>query len=177
MLASRVCRSGLGSIRSALSLKIASPFHVRSSCSSITGSVNAFQWRAAKFYSTKRFTKQHEYVQVDGDMGTVGISEYAAHAVGEVVFVELPEQGSSIEAGDGIGSVESVKSASDVYSPVTGEITEVNKILTDSPQIAGEAPEGEGWLCKVKLSSPEELEGLLTKEAYDEYCNEVDATH
>ncbi|WBW71136.1 glycine decarboxylase complex subunit H [Schizosaccharomyces osmophilus] len=177
MLASRVCRSGLGSLRSALSLKSASPFLVRSSPSAVARSFNAFQWRAANFYSTKRFTKQHEYVQVDGEMGTVGISKYAAHAVGEVVYVELPEQGSSVKAGDGIGSVESVKSASDVYSPVTGEITEINKSLTDTPQTAGESPEDDGWLCKVKLSSPEELEGLLTKEAYDEYCNEVDATH
>ncbi|EPY53826.1 glycine decarboxylase complex subunit H [Schizosaccharomyces cryophilus OY26] len=177
MLAPRVCRSGLGSLRSALSSKAASPFFLRSSASAVARPFTAFQWRAANFYSTKRFTKQHEYVNVDGEVGTVGISEYAAHALGEVVFVELPEQGSSVDAGNGLGSVESVKSASDVYSPVSGEITEVNATLSDSPEKVGLSPESEGWLCKIKLSSPEEVKGLLTKEAYDEFCNEEDASH
>ncbi|KAL2314869.1 putative glycine cleavage system H protein, mitochondrial [Schizosaccharomyces pombe] len=137
----------------------------------------SMKWSAVKYYSTKHFTKEHEWVKVDGDVGTVGITSYAANALGEVVFVELPEPETTVSVGDGIGAVESVKSASDVYSPVSGTVTSINESLGDSPDKVSSSPEEEGWICKIKLSSPDELKSLLNDESYAQFCKEEDASH
>ncbi|KAG9027679.1 hypothetical protein FS837_004192 [Tulasnella sp. UAMH 9824] len=121
---------------------------------------------------TKRYTSDHEWVTYDSDtsIGTVSITNYAQSALGDVVFVELPEVGTEITQGDQIGAVESVKAASDIYAPVSGIVEEVNNALGDQPGLLNKDPEGNGWLCKIKLSKPTELENLLTDEAYKKHC-------
>ena len=114
-----------------------------------------------------RFTKDHEWVQVDGDTAVVGISAYAAEQLGDVVFVELPEVGKSLKAGDNLAVVESVKAASDVYAPVSGEVLEANTALGDAPETVSEAPETGGWFAKIKLADPQEAEALMDKAAYE----------
>ncbi|EEB08486.1 glycine decarboxylase complex subunit H [Schizosaccharomyces japonicus yFS275] len=130
-----------------------------------------------RWYSTVRYTREHEWVSVDGDVGTVGITKYAADALNDVVFVELPEEGSEVSVGDNVGAVESVKSASDVYSPVSGSIVDINEELNDSPGTINVSPEKEGWLCKIKLSDASEVDKLLDKESYDTFCKEADEAH
>ncbi|GES78128.1 glycine cleavage system H protein [Rhizophagus clarus] len=121
-------------------------------------------------YSSKKYTKEHEWVDVDDDgVGTVGITDYAQTALGDVVFVEILEQG-NVDKSDNIGAVESVKAASDIYAPVSGEIIESNSKLADKPSLINSSPENDGWLCKIKLSNPEQLEELLDKQNYDEWC-------
>ena len=116
---------------------------------------------------SRYFTEDHEWVDVEGDTGTVGISDYAAGELGDVVYVQLPEVGAQLTQFEKFGEVESVKAVSDLFSPVSGEVTEVNEALADSPQIVNESPYDEGWMLKVRLSEPSELEKLLTAEAYD----------
>ena len=116
-----------------------------------------------------RFTKDHEWVEVDGETASVGITAYAAGQLGDVVFVELPEVGKSLKAGDNLAVVESVKAASDVYAPVSGEVVEANTALGDAPETVGEAPEGEGWFAKLKLADPAEVEALMDKAAYEAF--------
>ncbi len=116
------------------------------------------------------FTEDHEWIAVDGDVGTVGITAYAAEQLGDVVFVEVPEAGSSFGKGDDMAVVESVKAASDVYAPVAGEVTEGNGDLADAPETVNEDPEGKGWFCKLTLSDKGELEGLMDAAAYKTYC-------
>ncbi|MEL7113520.1 MAG: glycine cleavage system protein GcvH [Pseudomonadota bacterium] len=116
------------------------------------------------------FTEDHEWISVDGDTGTVGITKYAAEQLGDVVFVEVPEAGASFGKGDDMAVVESVKAASDVYAPVAGEVTEGNGDLADAPETVNEDPEGKGWFCKIKLSDAGELEGLMDGAAYKTYC-------
>ena len=116
------------------------------------------------------FTEDHEWITVDGDTGTVGITKYAAEQLGDVVFVEVPEAGASFGKGDDMAVVESVKAASDVYAPVAGEVTEGNGHLADAPETVNEDPEGKGWFCKIKLSDAGELEGLMDAAAYKTYC-------
>ena len=116
------------------------------------------------------FTEDHEWITVDGDVGTVGITAYAAEQLGDVVFVEVPEAGSNFGKGDDMAVVESVKAASDVYAPVAGEVTEGNGDLADAPETVNEDPEGKGWFCKLKLSDKGELEGLMDAAAYKTYC-------
>ena len=116
------------------------------------------------------FTEDHEWITVDGDTGTVGITAYAAEQLGDVVFVEVPETGASFGKGDDMAVVESVKAASDVYAPVAGEITEGNEALADAPETVNEDPEGKGWFCKIKLSDKGELEALMDATAYKTYC-------
>ena len=118
-----------------------------------------------------RYTKDHEWVKVDGDTATVGITRYAAEQLGDVVYVELPEAGRQVNKGDGAAVVESVKAASDVYSPVSGEVTETNAALSDNPQTVNEAPEAGGWFMKLKLSNRSELDGLLDEEGYRDYID------
>jgi glycine cleavage system H protein len=118
-----------------------------------------------------RYTKDHEWVKVDGDTATVGITRYAAEQLGDVVFVELPEAGRQVKKGEGAAVVESVKAASDVYSPVSGEVTETNAALSDNPQTVNEAPEAGGWFMKLKLSNRSELDGLLDEEGYRDYID------
>ncbi len=116
-----------------------------------------------------RFTKDHEWVQVDGDTAVVGITAYAAEQLGDVVFVELPEVGKALKAGDNLAVVESVKAASDVYAPVSGEVTEANSALGEAPETVGEAPESAGWFAKIKLSDPAEADKLMDKAAYESF--------
>lgn len=116
-----------------------------------------------------RYTKDHEWVSVDGDVATVGITAYAAEQLGDVVFVELPAVGRAVTKGEGAAVVESVKAASDVYSPVSGQVTETNSALEDSPQTVNGAAETGGWFMKLKLADRAELDGLLDEDGYRDY--------
>ena len=115
------------------------------------------------------FTKDHEWIDVDGDTGTVGISEYAQSQLGDIVFVDVPEAGKQLTKGDDAAVVESVKAASDVYSPVAGTVTEGNAALTEQPDLVNSDPEGEGWFFKLTLSDPGELDGLMDEAAYKSF--------
>jgi len=123
---------------------------------------------------TIRYTKEHEWVLVDGDTATVGISPYAQEQLGDVVFVELPEIGKKIEKGKEMAVVESVKAASEVYAPISGEVAEVNNALTDAPATVNEDALGKGWFAKIKLANKAELDGLMDEAAYKAY---VDGLH
>jgi glycine cleavage system H protein len=116
-----------------------------------------------------RFTKDHEWVELNGDVATVGITAYAAEQLGDVVFVETPDVGKAVKAGDNFAVVESVKAASDVYAPVSGEVVESNAGLADAPDTVNAAPEGAGWFAKLKVSDPAELDGLMDRAAYEAY--------
>jgi glycine cleavage system H protein len=118
------------------------------------------------------FTKDHEWVRVDGDTATVGISDHAQEALGDIVFAEVPEAGRQLAKGQEAAVVESVKAASDVYAPVSGEVTEGNPAIADDPAIINRQPEGEGWFFKLKLSDPGELDGLMDEAAYREFVAE-----
>jgi glycine cleavage system H protein len=116
------------------------------------------------------YTEDHEWIAVDGESGTVGISAYAAEQLGDVVFVELPEIGREMAKGDEAAVVESVKAASEVYAPVGGEVTEVNGALEEEPAAVNEAPSGKGWFLKIKISDKDELSALMDEAAYKTYC-------
>ena len=116
------------------------------------------------------YTEDHEWVTVDGDAATIGSSAYAAKALGDVVFVELPEVGLELDKGDEAAVVESVKAASEVYCPIGGEVTEVNAALEDEPAKVNEDPQGDGWFLKIKISDADELGGLMDEAAYKTYC-------
>ncbi len=118
-----------------------------------------------------KFTKDHEWVSIEGDSALVGITAYAANALGDVVFVEVPEVGKSVKQGDGFAVVESVKAASDVYAPVSGEVVDANSELSNSPDIVNAVPEGAGWIAKIKLSNPSELDALMDRAAYEAYLD------
>ena len=117
--------------------------------------------------SELRYTKSHEWVMVDGDIATVGITDHAQEQLGDLVFVELPEQGTTLSAEDACCVVESVKAASDVYSPLSGEVTEINEELNDSPETINDSPYDDGWLYRLKMSAETELDDLLDAEAYE----------
>jgi glycine cleavage system H protein len=119
--------------------------------------------------SNYRYTKQHEWIDVKGDTGTVGITDYAQHELGDVVFVELPKVGAKLTAGKALGTVESVKAVSEIYSPVSGEVAEVNGSLGDSPEKINTDPHGAAWLVKLKLSNPGELSGLMDAAGYESF--------
>jgi glycine cleavage system H protein len=112
------------------------------------------------------YSKDHEWVKVEGDTATIGITRYAADQLGDVVFVEVPRAGRRVKKGEAAAVVESVKAASDVYSPVSGEVAEANSVLADNPQTVNEAPEAAGWFMKVKLADRSELDALLDEEGY-----------
>jgi len=116
-----------------------------------------------------KYTKEHEWVHVDGDAGTIGITDHAQHELGDIVFVDLPKSGSKVTKGETFGSVESVKAVSDIYSPVTGEVTAVNELLSSQPEKLNEDPHNAAWLIKVKLSEPGELNGLMSAADYQQY--------
>ncbi|HHH38929.1 MAG TPA: glycine cleavage system protein GcvH [Sedimenticola sp.] len=119
------------------------------------------------FPSDLKYTKEHEWVRDEGDgTVTIGITDHAQEQLGDLVFVELPETGDSVEAGKECGVVESVKAASDVYSPVTGEVVAVNEVLADAPETANQDPFGDGWLLRVKLADTAQLDGLMDADAY-----------
>ena len=118
-----------------------------------------------------RYSREHEWVSVeDGDSGLIGITDFAQNELGDVVYVEAPELGEKISKDDPFGAVESVKAVSDLYAPVSGTVTEVNDALPDTPELINEDPYGEGWIIKVTLSDPGELDDLMTPEEYTEYC-------
>ena len=120
-----------------------------------------------------KFTKEHEWVKVEGDIAVVGITDYAQKELGDVVYVELPEVGNTYEKDEACSNIESVKAVSDIYAPVSGEITEVNEALEDNPEIVNKDPYGEGWLFKLELENPDELKELMNAEAYDEYVKGI----
>jgi glycine cleavage system H protein len=120
---------------------------------------------------TVYYTQEHEWVRVEGDEATVGITDFAQGQLGDVVFVELPEAGRQVSKGGEAAVVESVKAASDVYSPVSGEVTDANQALVDDPSLANSDPEGEGWFFRLRLSDPSELDGLMDAEAYKSFCD------
>ncbi len=120
-----------------------------------------------------KYTKDHEYIRVDGDVAIVGISDYAQSQLGDVVFVELPKLGKILAKGDEAAVVESVKAASEVYAPVSGEVAEINSALEAQPGAINEDPEGSGWFMKVKLSDPSELAGLMSEADYKAYLASI----
>jgi glycine cleavage system H protein len=120
-----------------------------------------------------RFTKDHEWIKVDGKIGTVGITQYAQAQLGDIVFVEVPAAGKDLKAGSEAAVVESVKAASEVYTPVSGTVKEGNAALPDAPQTVNEDPQGAGWFFKIELSNPGELDGLMDQAAYDRYIAEL----
>ena len=122
--------------------------------------------------SDKKFSKQHEWVSVEGDIATVGITKHAAELLGDVVFVELPEKGKSVEKEGQAGVVESTKAASDVYTPITGEITETNQSIIDDPSAVNKDPEGAAWFFKIKIKNKSELNELLNKADYNKFAKE-----
>jgi glycine cleavage system H protein len=119
-----------------------------------------------------RYTKEHEWIQVSGAAGTVGITDYAQHALGDVVFVELPKPGTKVKAGDVLGTVESVKAVSEVFSPAAGEVTEVNSALATAPEKINQDPHGAAWLVKLKLDNPKDAASLMDAKAYTAYVAE-----
>lgn len=121
---------------------------------------------------TTKYSEDHEWITVDGDIGTVGITDFAQQQLGDVVFVELPEVGATLDAGDEAGVVESVKAASEIYSPVSGQVTETNGDLEDAPDTVNSDAESDGWFFKIKLSDAAELDGLMDAAAYKAFCAE-----
>jgi glycine cleavage system H protein len=118
---------------------------------------------------TYKYTKEHEWVHVEGEMGTVGITDHAQNELGDIVFVELPKPGSKISKGETFGSVESVKAVSDIYSPISGDVTAVNESLSTNPEKLNADPHGDAWLLKVKLTTPGEINQLMSAAEYQEY--------
>ena len=118
-----------------------------------------------------RFTKDHEWVEDAGGVATLGITAYAAEQLGDVVFIELPAVGKALKAGDPFAVVESVKAASDVYAPVSGEVVEVNAGLPDTPETVNAMPEKDGWFARIKLSNPAELDALMDRSAYEQFLS------
>ena len=116
-----------------------------------------------------RYTKEHEWVRVAGDVGTIGITDHAQKELGDIVYVDLPKVGAHIEQGKSLGSVESVKAVSDIYSPVSGEVIEVNESLAQAPEKLNQDPHGAAWLVKIRLSAPDEVKKLLSAPDYQAY--------
>jgi glycine cleavage system H protein len=119
------------------------------------------------------FTKEHEWIRVDGDTATVGISQHAQHALGDIVFAEAPEVGRTVRKGEEAAVVESVKAASDVYAPVSGEVIETNQAIADEPALINTDPEGEGWFFRLRLADPGELEGLMDEASYRDWSSKL----
>ena len=126
--------------------------------------------------SDYRYTKEHEWIKVSGDTGTIGITDYAQHELGDVVFVELPEKGSKLKAGDVFGTIDSVKAVSEIYSPVSGEVTETNGALSGAPETVNSDPHAAAWLVKVKLANPAEVSGLMDAAGYQAFVSEKEAS-
>jgi glycine cleavage system H protein len=120
-----------------------------------------------------RFTKDHEWIKVDGSIGTVGITQFAQSQLGDIVFVEVPAAGKAVKAGGEAAVVESVKAASEIYAPVSGTVKEGNAALPDAPETVNSDPEGAGWFFKMELSDPKELDGLMDQAAYEKFVAEL----
>ena len=123
------------------------------------------------------YTKEHEWVRVEGDLGVVGITDHAQKELGDIVYVDLPKRGAHLEQGKTLGSVESVKAVSDIYAPVSGEVVEVNPLLSTSPEKLNEDPHGDAWLVKIRLSAPDQIKGLLSAEDYQNYVGAEETGH
>lgn len=126
--------------------------------------------------SDYRYTKEHEWIKLSGDSGTIGITDYAQHELGDVVFVELPKPGTKIVAGQVFGTIESVKAVSEIYGPVAGEVTEANAALSSAPEIINTDPHTAAWLIKIKLANPAEVSGLMDAAAYQAFISEKEAS-
>ena len=126
--------------------------------------------------SDYRYTKEHEWIKVSGDSGTIGITDYAQHELGDVVFAELPAVGTKITTGQVFGTIESVKAVSEIYAPVSGEVIEANAALAGTPEIVNTDPHGAAWLIKIKLSNPGELSALMDAAAYQAFISEKEAS-
>lgn len=120
-----------------------------------------------------RYTRNHEWIAVEGSIGTVGITDYAQQQRGDVVFVELPKLGAQLKAGEAFGSIESVKAVNDLFSPVLGEVTEINAALADSPDLVNKDPLGAGWILKLRVDDPAEASTLMNADAYKKYIEEM----
>ena len=120
-----------------------------------------------------KYSKEHEWIRVEGDVGTVGISQYAQEQLGDVVFVDVPQAGRKIAKGESVAVVESVKAASDIYTPASGEVTEGNAALGDAPGDINADPMGKGWIFKIKLGNPADLDGLMDQAAYDDFVKSL----
>jgi len=120
----------------------------------------------------KKYSKKHEWVELDGDMATIGITKHATEQLGDIVFTEVPDKGKTFEAGGEAAVVESVKAASDVYSPIAGEVTESNEAIVSDPSLVNQDPEGNGWFFKVKVTNPEQINELMSKDDYDKFVTE-----
>lgn len=118
------------------------------------------------------YSKDHEWIRVDGDAAAIGITDYAQHALGDVVYIELPSVGDKFTPHEAIGSVESVKAVSEVFTPIAGEVIEVNDGLNDNPEVVNTDPYGEGWMIKVKMDNPGEADAMLNAAEYEEYLSE-----
>ena len=123
----------------------------------------------------KKYSQKHEWVELDGDTATIGITKHATEQLGDIVFTEVPDKGKTFEAGGEAAVVESVKAASDVYSPIAGEVTESNEAIVSDPSLVNQDPEGNGWFFKIKVSSPEQLNELMNKEDYDKFATSENA--
>lgn len=121
---------------------------------------------------TYRYTKEHEWVHAENGSGTIGITDHAQSELGDIVFVDLPKVGAKLQKGDTLGSVESVKAVSDIYSPISGEVTAVNDLLTTSPEKLNSDPHGEAWLAKITLSEPDEINALMAAADYQKYVGD-----
>jgi glycine cleavage system H protein len=126
--------------------------------------------------SDYRYTKEHEWIKATGETGTIGITDYAQHELGDVVFVEMPAVGTKIIAGQVFGTVESVKAVSEIFAPVSGQVTEANAALSATPETVNNDPHGAGWLIKVKLSNPAEVSGLMDAAAYQAFVSEKETS-
>ncbi|PLX91098.1 MAG: glycine cleavage system protein H [Desulfuromonas sp.] len=122
-----------------------------------------------EFPEELKYTEEHEWVSLDGDIVTIGVTDFAQDQLGDVVFVELPEVGEQVQGGKPFGVVESVKAVSDVYAPVSGEVIEINDALPDDPELINNSPYEEGWMLKIRLTTPAELEELMSVEAYQDF--------
>ena len=122
--------------------------------------------------SNTKFSKEHEWITLDGEVGTIGITKHATEMLGDIVFTELPEKGSNVEKDGTAGVVESTKAASDVYTPVSGEVVEINQSIVDDPSKINADPEGGAWFFKLKLKDKSELDTLMNKEEYDKFAKE-----
>ena len=126
-----------------------------------------------EFPAECKYTKEHEWIRVEGDVAEIGITNYAQDSLGDIVFLELPETGTDIEREDSFGVVESVKAVSDLYAPLSGTIEETNEPLADTPELINEHPYSEGWIIKMKMNDPSELDNLMDAKAYEDYVKEI----
>lgn len=121
-----------------------------------------------------KYTSDHEYIRIENEIGTIGISDYAQDKLGDIVFVELPEVGKVLAKGQEAAVVESVKAASEVYAPISGEVVEVNEAIVATPEQVNQDPEGEAWFLKIRIGNPRELDALMSADAYKDYLETVD---